>query len=201
MQLDEICKNENILTILDIVECSTVVIVQDVRNFTNNDAIKIAQKFNYSNDIEDEDIDEDFASPIAEKSIKKFVIDKDDVKKVLSKISETYVNLVTNKSTPNGYKNTKFIKKNTLTRDDIDAIAKQLSIGDYSYSFQSRNVHFPGVILHVFITNKDFILPDGRKLENLSIYIKIDSTSEGIVTAVSFHEGKGTSTGNPYVEI
>lgn len=85
MQLDEICKNENILNILDIVECSTVVIVQDVRNFTNNDAIKIAQKFNYSNDIEDEDIDEDFALPISEKSIKKFVIDKDDVKKFYQK--------------------------------------------------------------------------------------------------------------------
>lgn len=58
-ELNKIYENENIPTLLDIVKCSTIVIVPDVREFTHLDTERIAASFNYDNEI---DFEEDYIS-------------------------------------------------------------------------------------------------------------------------------------------
>ena len=192
-KLNEIYEDENIPTLLDMVECSTIVIVPDVREFTHDDAIRIAQRFDYDDEI---DFEEDYVnesedilkSPLDGKTTEKFIVSEAEVKYVINRIATSGINLITNEKTDNA-RNNLFMQKHDLTKEDITYLVKQLKIGDYSYSSNSKNINFPNSILTFFITNKDFILPDGRKFEILKVYVKVDVADEGLVTSVSFHDG------------
>lgn len=201
-ELNKIYENENIPTLLDMVKCSTIVIVPDVREFTHLDTERIAASFNYDNEI---DFEEDYISestdilknPLARKTIEKFIVSKDEVKNVINKIATSNINLITNEYTDNGIKNNLFMQKHDLPEEDIEYLIKQLKVGDYSYSAKSKNINHIGDILTFFITNKNFKLLDGSMLNNLKVYVKIDSSKLGIITAVSFHDATG-SIKHPY---
>lgn len=198
-ELNKIYENENIPTLLDMVECSTIVIVPDAREFTHLDAERVAQRFNYSNDLDEEDIDEELESPLKGKNTEKFIVSKDEVKAIINRIVTSSINLIRNKETVNGRKNVLFMQEHDLTEEDISYLTKQLKVSDYSYSSNSRNINFPNSILTFFITNKNFILPSGKKFDALKVYIKIDATDDGYVTVVSFHDATGNIK-HPYTD-
>ena len=84
-----------------------------------------------------------------------------------------------------------------LSEDDIRELAKQLELGDYSFSSPNKQPQFAGNILTFFITKKDFRLADGRTFDNLFVYVKVDTPDDGPVTAISFPRGSG-SLRHPY---
>lgn len=194
--------SENLPSLLDIVRCSTVVVVDDARNFTHDEAEQIAAQFNYEDDV---DFEEEYDSaagtavldPLAGRSPEKFTVSIDEVREVINKIASNHINLITRLNTPNGRKNVEFMDQLQLTEDDVRELMRQLRTGDYSYSAESRNINRTGNILTFFITKKDFTLADGRTFNDLQVYVKVDATRDGLVTAVSFHRGTG-SIQHPY---
>lgn len=125
----------------------------------------------------------------------KFIINKEEVNEVLDYISNCRIDIV------NRRKNNQFKKRNTLNNEDIKSIMKQLSVGDYSYNVNSNNLLHLGKPLAVFITGKEFVLSDGRTLNNLVLYIKVDYSEEGWVTVISIHESSHPEEeSHPYVE-
>ena len=196
-------EDNNLPTLLDIVRCSTImVIADDVRNFTHSDAEKIAAQFNYADEVDfdeyfDESLDEDTQSPLAGRSPDKFVVQENEVREVLRKITSNYIIVNTNSETPSGRKNVRLMNELNLSEDDIRELAKQLNLGDYSFSAPSRQPQFAGHILTFFITKKDFTLSDGREFNDLQVYVKVDTTADGIVTAISFHRATGRIS-HPY---
>ena len=192
----------NYPTLLDIVRCSTVVIVNDAREFTHEDAEKVAARFNYDGDVDFEDeydahLGESVEDPLAGRRADKFLVPEEEVGAVINKIANNYINLVTNERTTNGRQNVEFMNQYNLTEDNVRELAKQLTVADYSYSSNSRNVNRAGNVLTFFVTEKDFTLSDGRTFEGLRVYVKVDATDDGLVTAVSFHSGSG-SMQHPY---
>ena len=189
-------------TLLDIVWCSTAVITNDVREFTHADAEKIATRFNFDNDVDfeesfDENLGATVVNPLEGRSAEKFIVPEEEVKEVLRKITSNYILVNTNVRSASGRKNVEFMNELSLSNDDIRELARQLQVGDYSYSAPSNQTQFAGCILTFFITKKDFRLSDGRTFDDLTVYVKVDATDEGIVTAISFHRGSG-SLRHPY---
>ena len=203
-ELDKIYESPDreLPTLLDIVRCSLAVITNDVRVFTHADAEKIAAQFNYDDDVDfEEDYDITLGStitdPLAGRSPEKFIVSEDEVREVLRKITSNYVLVNTNVRSQSGRKNVEFMDEHNLSEDDIRELARQLQVGDYSYSAPSNQPQHAGHILTFFITRKDFRLSDGRTFDDLAVYVKVDDTDEGIVTAISFHRGSG-SLRHPY---
>ena len=195
-------EDSNLPTLLDIVRCSVPVITDDVRNFTHEDAKRIAARFNFENDIDfEEEYDPNLGSsvvdPLEGRSPEKFIVPIEEVREVLSKITSNYVLVNTNVRSQSGRKNVEFMNELNLSNHDIRELAKQLEVGDYSYSAPNRQPQFVGNILTFFITKKDFRLSDGREFNDLQVYVKVDASEEGIVTAISFHRGSG-SLRHPY---
>ena len=189
-------------TLLDVVRCSTVVIVNDAREFTHADAERVAARFNYDDEVDFEDeydsnLGESVEDPLAGRSPDKFLVPEEEVGAVIQKIANNYINLVTNERTTNGRQNVEFMNQHNLTEDNVRELAKQLTTADYSYSSNSRNVNRAGNVLTFFVTEKDFTLSDGRTFEGLKVYVKVDATDDGLVTAVSFHTGSG-NVQHPY---
>ena len=189
-------------TLLDLIRCSTVVaIVNDVREFTHAEAEDLAAQFNYSDEVDFEEdyepIIETSISPLAGRSADKFIVPESEVREVIRKIINNNIILVTDEDTPNGIQNVEFMNELQLSEADVKELIRQLNVGDYSYSAPSRNVRRASNILTFFITKKDFRLADGRTFNDLRVYVKVDATREGRVTAVSFHRGSG-SLRHPY---
>ena len=194
--------DKNLPTLLDIVRCSVPVIVNDVRDFTHADAERIAARFNFDNEVDfDEEYDstlgESVEDPLAGRSPEKFIVPEEEVREVLRKIANNHIFVNTIARSQSGRKNLEFMGEHDLSEDDIRELAKQLQVGDYSYSAPSNQTQFAGNILTFFITKKDFRLADGRTFDNLHVYVKVDTTEDGIVTAISFHRGSG-SLRHPY---
>lgn len=189
-------------TLLDLIRCSTIVaIVNDVREFTHAEAEDLAAQFNYADEV---DFEEDYepiveapVSPLAGRSTDKFIVPESEVREVIRKIINNNIVLVTDEDTPNGIQNVEFMDELQITEADVKELIRQLNVGDYSYIAPSRNIHRAGNILTFFITKKNFRLADGRTFDNLRVYVKVDATREGRVTAVSFHRGSG-SLRHPY---
>ena len=124
-----------------------------------------------------------------------FVVSKEDVQAVLDKIATS------NLFVADYYKTKGFMKSKGLTADDIKEIAKQLEIGDYSYSMKSNSFK-TGDVISVFITNKDFKVKD-VDLSDCVLYIEIDTDYGDPVAIVSMHDqskgGRGPEK-NPYRE-
>lgn len=201
-ELDKLYEENNEYpTLLDLIRCSTIIaIVDDVHDFTHADAESLAAQFNYEDEVDFEEDYEPVAtvpSPLANRSADKFIVPKSEVREVINKIINNNIILVTNEDTSNGAKNVRFMNDLRLSEADVKELIRQLNTGDYSYSAPSRNVYRAGNILTFFITKKNFVLSDGRTFENLCVYIKVDATNEGRVTAVSFHHGSG-SLNHPY---
>lgn len=89
------------------------------------------------------------------------------------------------------YKTLKFLKKYNLTKEDCLDIIKQLTVADYYSNIKSTAEYHYGNNLIVF-KPKNIHLSDGRVLENIVLYIKIDldDTSNEAIALVSFHEDK-----------
>lgn len=192
----------NYPTLLDVIRCSTVVIVNDVREFTHADAERVAARYNYDDEVDfeeeyDSNLGESVEDPLAGRSPDKFLVPEEEVGTVIQKIANNYINLVTNERTTNGRQNVEFMHQHNLTEDNVRELAQQLTVADYSYSSNSRNVNRAGNVLTFFVTEKDFTLSDGRTFDGLKVYVKVDATDEGIVTAVSFHNGSGNMQ-HPY---
>lgn len=186
-------KAEELPSLLDVVRCSTVVLVNDARSFSHEEAEKVAAKFNY-----DEDIDEDYSAtpddnfdPLAGRSPDKFRVNPEELRAVLGKIASNPIYLITSECSLNGRKNLRFMRDHQLSIEDVTALVKQLRESDYSFSVNSRNPAHAGSLLTIFITERDFTLPDGRVLNRIKVYVKVDATEEGIVVAVSFHDATG----------
>ena len=195
--------NSNLPTLLDILSCSVPVITNDVREFTHEDAEKVAARFNFVDDVDfeeyfDDSLKEDIPiDPLAGRSPDKFIVPVEEVREVIRKITSNYVLINTSTATSSGLKNRRLMNELNLSEEDIRELAKQLQVGDYSFSAQSNQPQYAGHILTFFITRKDFRLADGRTFDNLTIYAKVDTTDEGIVTVISFHRGSG-SLRHPY---
>ena len=193
---------QDLPTLLDIVRCSVPVLTNDVRNFTREDAEKVASYFNFDDEV---DFEEDYepvdlsasTSPLAGRSPDKFIVEPDEVREVIRKISANHVFVNTIERSHSGRQNVAFMNEHNLSEDDIRELAKQLELGDYSFSAPSRQPQFAGNILTFFITKKDFRLADGRTFDDLFVYVKVDTPAEGPVTAISFHRGSG-SLRHPY---
>lgn len=196
--------DSNLPTLLDIVRCSVPVITNDVREFTHEDAERVATRFNFVDDVDfeeyfDDSLKEDTPSdnPLAGRSPEKFTVPIEEVREVIRKITCNYVLVNTNPTTSSGRKNRQLMDELELSEHDIIELAKQLEVGDYSFSAQSNQPQYAGHILTFFIAKKDFRLSDGRTFDNLTIYAKVDTTDVGIVTVISFHRGSG-SLRHPY---
>lgn len=189
-------------TLLDIVRCSVPVITNDVREFTHEDAKRIAARFNFEDEIDfEEEYDHNLGSsvvdPLEGRSPEKFTVPVEEVREVISKITSNYVLVNTNVRSQSGRKNVEFMNDLNLSNHDIRELARQLEVGDYSYSAPSNQLQYAGNILTFFITKKDFRLSDGREFNDLQVYVKVDTSEEGIVTAISFHRGS-SSLRHPY---
>ena len=194
--------NENLPTLLDIVKCSVPVLTNDVRNFTREDAERIATRFNFDNEVDFEEfIEEGYGNnvenPLAGRSLDKFIVEPSEVREVIRKIANNHIFVNTIERSHSGRQNVAFMNEHNLSEDDIRELAKQLEIGDYSFSAPNRQPQFAGNVLTFFITKKDFRLADGRTFDNLFVYVKVDTPDDGPVTAISFHRGSG-SLRHPY---
>lgn len=174
----------------DAIEDSIIVITDDIDSVSGEwvaaqfKADDIAEGLTETNNIEDED-----------STANQFTVDKETVEEVIKHISESSLYIV------NRNKNNQFKRVHSLTRADLKSIVKQLTVKDYTYSLESINPLFLGNTLTVFITGKEFVLTDGRTLDNLVLYIKVDNTEEGRVTVIGIHESeRPEEERHPYAE-
>lgn len=237
-ELDRLYEQTNKVSVADLVEMSTIVIVPDVKDFTHRDAEIVAQRFNYD---EEDTFLEDLIDPDPE-FVEKWKEEDEEVRATLKNISnrtmtaaekallkssnpneifvdKRTVDMVINKILNSGTKfalldglhkkNLKFLydlgvvekdENREYVRDDspdskmmkvVTAVLRQLSAKEYSYSVLSRNKYHNGNVLNLFITNIHVNIPGVLENKDLSMYIKIDATEAGLVTAVSFHNGSG----------
>lgn len=167
----------NVLSLTDILHDMIIVIVDDAASY---DTQTIVNEF--AKDHEDEAfVTESFLNSRRD-TLNHIIISEQDVKMLLKKVSKCrYFDI--KESHP---KNAEFIEQHDLSNSDIIKIVKQLDSQDYCYTLKSKNKFHLGALLHVFISNKEFDLGT-RKINNISIYVKIEYTSEGFVCVVSIH--------------
>lgn len=171
---DEPYEEENLPKLEDIVKDSIVVYTDDIESITGED---VAKQFQLD---DDDDLVEDIEE---ETTVDKFLVDENSVKKVVENLLNMPIMI------PNTKKNKKFKDDYNLTEENVKSILKQITEDDYAYSKISKNIYFLGNILTVFLTKRDFGVSD-KSLEDVVLYIKIDNSSEGYVTAISVHESE-----------
>ena len=173
---DEISLN-NSVHLADIINNAIVVVVDDAKSY---DIQTIVDEF--AKDYEDEEpVNESF---LIEKfnELEHIIVSEQDVRALLLKVAECrYFDVKTDRP-----KNAEFIAQHNLTEAEIINIVKQLDTQDYCYTLKSKNKFHLGALLHVFISDKEFDL-GSRKINNVSIYVKIEYTTEGFVCVVSIH--------------
>lgn len=179
-KMNNIDDNESLpdaVSLKDALDGAIVVVVDDARTF---DIQSIVDEFAKDSDDE-EPVDEAYLEEAYDRSRHIFV-SPSEVKEFLDKVSHCRYFNISKKP-----KNAKFFKDNSLTKDDVIAIIKQLEVVDYCYTLESTNEYHAGALLTVFITDKEFKLKD-RTLTGVRIYAKIEYTDEGFVCVVSLHE-------------
>lgn len=115
----------------------------------------------------------------------KYIISKEEVKEILKKLKRC--------STINQndyYKTNKFLKQNNLSLIDCLEIIHNLKVTDYYANTYSTNPDHLNNVLIIFAPEV-VQLSDGRKFDNLIIYLKIDldETTQEAVALVSLHKG------------
>ena len=159
----------------DILHSAILVVVDNAKEYDINNIVN-----EFAKDHEDElPFNESFDEPDVNEHM---IITKDDLDVLLQKVSECrYFDIKDSRP-----KNAKFIAEHELTEPEIINIVKQLNAQDYCYTLKSKNKFHEGALLHVFISGKEFDLGT-RIIDNISMYIKIEYTSEGFVCVVSIH--------------
>lgn len=115
----------------------------------------------------------------------KYIISKEEVKNILVKLRAC-----SNINQNDYYKTTKFLKKNNLTLSDCLAIIHDLTVEDYyANTFSTNPDHLDNTL--IIFEPEVVSLSDGRKFENLIIYLKIDldETTNEAIALVSIHNG------------
>ena len=183
---DDDSLSDNIMTGREAIDGATIIVVDDAESF---DIQRVVDEF--SKDRWDEDnLDEDFEEPRADK----IIVSKEEVKDILDKIA-TCRNFDIKKT----WKNNLLAKKNNLTEEDKVLILKQLKLGDYNYTLLSNREDDFGTHLHVFITSRAFNISD-RIFDGVSMYIKLKHTpEEGVICVLSLHDSKKNEK-HPYAE-
>ena len=142
-----------------------------------------------------DDLDEGVAETVPSSDVERLIVSEEEVIEVINHLGDCHIDIA------NRPKNRQFMRSYDLTRPDVIQIVKQLTKEDYTYSLASRNQLHLGSILTVFITGKAFMLNDGRVINNPILYIKVDDSSEGLVTIVSIHESeRPEEESHPYAE-
>lgn len=181
-ELNKINDDEYRLTGSEAIEGAVIAIVDDARTFDMNELVDdISQDY----DDEMEYLDEGIAPT------PRIIVSEEDVKSILDNIAKCRYFKLTKRP-----ENLKFTKGNNLGIRDIESVLKQLDIGDYSYTVESKSEYHNGAYLNVFITSKDFKLSD-RELSGVTIYIKLECTDAGPICIVSFHGSKNKGK-HPY---
>ena len=177
---------DNVLSGKEAIDGATIIVVDDAETF---DIQRVVDEFSKDR-WDEEDLDEDFEDPRADK----IIVSKEEVKDILNKIA-TCRNFDIKKT----WKNNLLAKKNNLTEEDKVLILKQLKLGDYNYTLLSNRVDDFGTHLHVFITSKAFKISD-RIFDGVSMYIKLKHTpEEGVICVLSLHDSKKNEK-HPYAE-
>ena len=177
---------DNVLSGKEAIDGATIIVVDDAETF---DIQRVVDEFSKDR-WDEEDLDEDFEEPRADK----IIVSKEEVKDILNKIA-TCRNFDIKKT----WKNNLLAKKNNLTEEDKVLILKQLKLGDYNYTLLSNRVDDFGTHLHVFITSKAFKISD-RIFDGVSMYIKLKHTpEEGVICVLSLHDSKKNEK-HPYAE-
>ena len=172
---EELWIQHNILTGNSAMEDAEIIIVDDARSFDTQIIID-NMALDYAEEESLEEAFDDSENP-------HLIVSEDEVRDILKKIA-TAENITISKY----WKTRRFQKQNNLSNNDIREIIKQLKVGDYSHSLISKNETHKGVLLSVFITGKLFRLTNNKTIENILMYIKIDTSKYGVVCAVSVHE-------------
>lgn len=184
----EIEKEEGLRSLTDFINDGDfhTIVTDDARTFNVHEWEKRVEA---DDDSGSDTLDEDVVST------EHFVVSKEDVQAVLDKIATSNIFVA------DYYKTKGFMKSKGLTAEDIKEIAKQLEMGDYSYSMNSNSFK-TGDVISVFITDKDFKVKD-VDLSNCVLYIEIDTDYGDPVAIVSMHNqykgGRGPEK-NPYRE-
>ena len=175
--IDDDASLTNSISLKNALDGAIVVIVQDARTYDINTIVD-----EFAKDHEDEDLFEESYVQEAYEHKKHIFVSPSEVNVLLEKIVKCrYFDI---KKRP---KNVKFMSDNSLTEEDVITIIKQLEVMDYCYTLASTNKFHFGALLTVFITDKEFKLKD-RILTGVTIYAKIEYTSEGFVCVVSIHD-------------
>lgn len=137
-------------------------------------------------DVETE-LDEDYGySDLTEEQLKvnKYKLADTGVQAVINYLKNCQDIIINSHSKTNT-----FIKKYNLTKQDCLDIIHQLKISDYYANTRSFNADFGGNSLIIF-EPQNIKLADGRILDNLVIYIKIDldKTTDDTIALVSMHQ-------------
>ena len=178
--------SNNVLSGKEAIDGATIIVVEDAETF---DIQRVVDEFSKDRWDED-DLDEDFEEPRADK----IIVSKEEVKDILDKIA-TCRNFDIKKT----WKNNLLAKKNNLTEEDKVLILKQLKLGDYNYTLLSNREDDFGTHLHVFITSRAFNISD-RIFDGVSMYIKLKHTpEEGVICVLSLHDSKKNEK-HPYAE-
>lgn len=169
----------------EFVDSSLIYITDDVTKVTAKDVVNKFKSIIYDEGIEGDTLDSEVRDRIT--------VSKSEVEKAIKELNSQALIL------SNHYKNIKFKKERDLTKAEIYEAVKKLAVEDYTYSLISKDAVYAGDILSVFVVkDKDF---DNSKLDNLILYIKVDTYEKERVTIISFHEAeRDESDIKPYKE-
>ena len=143
----------------------------------------------------DEDLDGAYATLDEDKEkVNKYIISKEEVQNILTRLKGC-----SRINQNDYYKTNKFLKKNNLSLNDCLEIIHGLKVTDYYANTRSTNPDHLDNVLIIFAPEV-VELSDGRKFDNLVIYLKIDldDTTDEAIALVSLH--KGDRRANTYKE-
>lgn len=183
--MTETREKEVTISLSEFVDSSLVYITEDVTKVTAKDVVNKFRTALCDESIEEENPNSD--------TYDRITVSKSEVEKAIKDLNSQALIL------SNRYKNRKFRRERGLTKAEIYEAVKKLAVEDYTYSLISKDVVYAGDILSVFVVkNKDF---NNSKLDNLILYIKVDTYEKERVTIVSFHEAeRDESDLKPYKE-
>ena len=122
--------------------------------------------------------------------VNKYIISKEEVQTILTKLKSC-----SRINQNDYYKTNKFLKKNNLSLNDCLEIIHALKVTDYYANTRSINPDHLDNVLIIFAPEV-VELSDGRKFDNLIIYLKIDldDTTDEAIALVSLHKGDRKAT-------
>lgn len=114
----------------------------------------------------------------------KVIIDKSDVKEILNRLKKCDSFYRVRRD-----KNVAFEVKHGLKMQDYLDIIHELDLSDYVNCTKSIDRKYLGNDIIVFMPKGDFVLCNGKTINNFCIYIKIDLTdTDDVIAVISFHD-------------